>query len=92
MPQDLSDLVQVFISLISLLIPLVIALTLLSFFWGLTKFIAKTDDANQEEGKKFIIWGLVGLFVMLSLWGILRFVYGDFGFGRPFGIPVLPTR
>lgn len=92
MPQNLTELVLVLINLVRLLIPLVIALTLLSFIWGLTKFISKSGDAkSHEEGKSLIKWGLVGLFVMLSLFGILRFAYRDVGFRGSLGIPLLPT-
>lgn len=92
MPTNFPELVIIFIRIILLLLPLLIALTLLVFFWGVTKFIGKSGDTkSHEDGKSLIKWGLVGLFVMLSLFGILRFFYGDIGFSRPFGIPVLPT-
>jgi hypothetical protein len=91
-PRNFTDLVQIFIGLIRLLIPLVVALTLLSFFWGLTKFIGNAGDSkSHEEGKNLMIWGLVGLFVMLSLFGILRFAYRDAGFRGTLGVPLLPT-
>jgi hypothetical protein len=92
MPQNLTELILVFVNLIRLLIPLVIALTLLSFMWGLAKFIGKAGDSkSHEEGKNLMKWGLVGLFVMLSLFGILRFAYDDVGFNGSLGIPLLPT-
>ncbi|KKT12587.1 MAG: hypothetical protein UV94_C0043G0004 [Parcubacteria group bacterium GW2011_GWC1_43_30] len=37
-----------------------------------------------------MLWGLIALFILLSLMGILAFLYRDFGFGRPFGPPLLP--
>jgi len=58
--------------IISLLIPIVIALSLLYFFWGLAKFILHADDETErEKGKKIMLWGIIILFVILSIWGII---------------------
>lgn len=90
--RTLSDVVASFVGIIGLLLPLIVALTVLVFLWGLVKFIAKSGDAKgHEEGKSLMIWGLVGLFLMLSLFGVLRLFYTDLGFGSVLGIPLLPT-
>lgn len=75
-----------------MVIPVVFSLALLVFIWGLVKFISRTggDEKAVTEGKKLMIWGLVALFIMVSIWGILRFFYGAFGFSRTFGLPLLP--
>jgi len=66
--------------IIDILIPLVAALALLYFFWGLAKFIlnAGNEDA-QKEGKNIMIWGIVALFVIVSVWGLVRFVGSAIG-------------
>lgn len=91
-PQNLTDLINVFIGLIREAIPVLIGLSLLAFIWGLVKFIARVggDEKAVGEGKELMKWGLIALFVMVSVWGIIAFVYRDFGFTRPFGIPTLP--
>ena len=44
------------------------------FFWGLVVFVMNPEDQTvREEGKRRIIWGLVGFFVMFSVWGIINF-------------------
>ncbi|PIP73158.1 MAG: hypothetical protein COW88_02815 [Candidatus Lloydbacteria bacterium CG22_combo_CG10-13_8_21_14_all_47_15] len=59
-------------SIIKPFIPVVIALGLLAFIWGVTKYMtANGDPQKRSEGTKFIIWGLVGLFVMISVWGLV---------------------
>jgi len=42
-----------------------------------------------EEGKQFITWGLVAMFVLLSFMAIISFFHEDIGFGN-FGFPLLP--
>ncbi len=63
-------------SLINPLIAILVGLALLAFFWGLAKFILRAggDEKAIEEGKKLMIWGLIALFVMVSVWGIINFM------------------
>jgi hypothetical protein len=92
-PQNFRELVKIFLDIINPLLVIIVALSLLVFFKGLVGFIAKSGDAkSHEDGKSLMIWGLIGLFVMISVWGILRMIYADFGFSRPFGIPLLPMN
>jgi hypothetical protein len=93
--RDLGDIIQMFIDLIKLAIPVMFGLALLVFFKGLIAFIAKSGDAKtHEEGRSLMIWGVIALFVMVSVFGILRFFYSDLGFDndRTFGFPLLPTN
>jgi len=84
-----GQLVNLFIDLIKAMIPVVIGLALLAFIWGLVKFISRVggDEKAVTEGKQLMIWGLIALFLMVSIWGILGFFYNEFGFTKPFGLP-----
>jgi uncharacterized membrane protein YidH (DUF202 family) len=65
---------------VNFLIPLMIAIAVLVFFWGLVKYIANaSDEATKESGKALMIWGMIGLFVMVAFWGIIGFVQESFG-------------
>lgn len=49
----------------------------LFFFYGVVVFIlgrvsGKGDLKELEKGKQFMLWGLIALFVMVSVWGIIR--------------------
>ncbi len=86
-----SDVVKEVLGIVNLLIPVVASLALLAFFWGLAKFIYNAGDVKtHQEGRQLMIWGIIALFVMVSVWGILNFFSGEFGFGN-IGIPKLPT-
>lgn len=85
-----ADLILIFIDLIVATLPLIAGLALLAFFWGMAKFILKAgSEDGREEGKQVMKWGIVALFVAISLFGILTFLYNEFGFGS-IGIPQLP--
>ncbi len=61
--------------IIDLLIPLLLSLAVVAFFWGLVKYIANaSDEAAKESGKTLMIWGMVAIFVMVALWGILGYI------------------
>lgn len=55
--------------IVDTLIILAAAIALLAFLWGLAKFIFRLGGKEDavEEGKRVMIWGLVGLFVMISV-------------------------
>ena len=49
------------------------------FFFGIAQFIWKADsDTDRETGKRSIGYGIIGLFIMISVYGILRFVLTTF--------------
>jgi len=50
-------------------------LAVLYFFWGMGQFILQAGDPKAvEEGKSKMIWGVVALFVMFSIFGIISFI------------------
>lgn len=63
------------------IIPLLMLASLAAFFWGVVKFVYKAGDNPQAiaEGKWFMFWGIVALFVMVSVWGITAFISSTFG-------------
>ena len=91
-PTNFSELVDIFLDLTRTALPVIFGLAFLVFLWGLAKFIFRIggDEKAVGEGKSLMVWGLIALFVMMSFWAIIAFVYRDIGFSRPFGWPFLP--
>lgn len=76
----IKTLIEAIGDLIKTALPITVALALLLFFWGLAKFILKSGDPTaQTEGKNRMIWGIVALFVMVSVWGIVNFIQSNLG-------------
>ena len=69
------------LSLMKILVPVVFSVALLYFFLGVSQFILKDagNDKTREEGKKKMLWGIIALFVMVSIYGILQFIGGAVG-------------
>lgn len=55
--------------------PIVFGLALLYFFWGIATFILNAGDAKlREEGKQRMIWGVIAMFVLVSIFGIINYL------------------
>ncbi len=70
---NLEELVTSIGRIVNLLIPIVFALALLVFFWGLVMYIFAKED-NKDQAKKTMIWGVVALFVMAAVWGLVAWI------------------
>jgi hypothetical protein len=90
--KNFSDFIDLLLDLVNTTIPVISALALLAFFYGLARFIARVggDEKAVTEGKSFMVWGLVALFVMVSFKAIIIFFSNDLGF--TFGMPLLPGK
>lgn len=67
-------------TLISSLIPILMTVAFLAFLWGLIKYISSAGDPQKAfEGKSIMIYGVIALFVMVSIWGLTSFIGGVFG-------------
>ncbi len=74
------------VNLIQALVPLVFGFAILVFLYGLLGYMINIgDESKRRESIRFIVYGLIGLFVMISIWGLTSAVSGTFGF--EFGIP-----
>lgn len=62
----------------NILVPLVFALAFIIFIWGVfTYFIRGAADAEKrEKGRDFMIYGIIGFFVMVSVWGLVHILTG----------------
>jgi hypothetical protein len=70
---NFQTLVGQIVDLINIVVPVLMAMALLLFFVGVARFIYESGDAHGHgEGKSMIIWGLVALFVLVSVWGIIN--------------------
>ncbi len=64
--------IQTLIGLINMLVGVLSAMALVVFFIGLVRYIKDSGDAHDhKEGRERIIWSLIALFILFSIWGIL---------------------
>ena len=78
----------------TLLVPLVFAIAFIVFIWGVFQyFIAGgADEEKRETGKSLMLWGIIGFFVMASVWGLVNIVRGSFSLTNTAGsLPDAPA-
>lgn len=65
---------------INTLMPIIVALALLYFLYGLLKFMtAGGDEGKRKESRDIMLWGIIALFVMVSVWGLVSFLGNTLG-------------
>lgn len=66
--------------IINPLLLLLFSAGLLVFFWGVIEFLLAVNaggSSNKEEGKKHMLWGLIGMFVMVAAWAVFNFLVSN---------------
>ncbi len=65
---------------ITYLVVIVIALAMLAFLWGIIQYItAGADEEKRAGARNYILYGIIGLFVMVSVWGLVYWLGGVLG-------------
>lgn len=67
------------------LIGFVFALAFLYFLWGAFLFIRDAEsDTGRKEGRDSMIWGVVGMFIMVGVYGIIALITDTLDVDNPF--------
>ncbi len=56
---------------------LFITLAIVIFFWGLIKYLLNVGE-EKSEGVQIMFYGVLAIFVMVSIWGIIRLLQTTF--------------
>ena len=64
-------------------IPLLFALAVVGFIYGVIKYYLNPENEEErKKGKSFIIGGLIALFIMVAMWGIVGIFTTTFDVGN----------
>ena len=89
---DVFSVLTVVEGIIARLIPIIMAVATIVFLWGIVMYItAAGDEKKAGTAKAYISAGIIGLFFMIAIWGIVRALVSTFGIGGE-GIPAGPGR
>jgi hypothetical protein len=70
---------KVVVQIINPIILLLAASAFVVFLWGVFEFIVNAgDEGKRIEGKKAIMWGLIGLVIIFGAYGIINIALGTF--------------
>lgn len=81
--RGLGDVLGTFGNLVNLFISILFLLAIAVFFLGIIRYIFSSGNSERrKEGTQFMIYGVIALFVMVSVWGLVAFLQGTvFGVG-----------
>ncbi len=65
-------------SIASALIPFLITIAIIWFIVGVIQFVIAKDDGTKEKGRGVMISGIVGLFVILAVFGLVKVITNTF--------------
>ncbi|MBP9802846.1 MAG: hypothetical protein KBD14_00865 [Candidatus Pacebacteria bacterium] len=73
-------------------IPLLFTLALVFFTYGVVQFMLNpANEEKREKGKSYMVWGIIGLTVMVSVWGLVNILGSTFGLDTGFVPQVSPN-
>ncbi|HFC10842.1 MAG TPA: hypothetical protein ENJ75_01465 [Candidatus Kaiserbacteria bacterium] len=79
---NLSQAGQFVIGIINgVLVPVLFAVAFIVFIWGAFQafILGANDDTAKSKGKNLMLYGLIGFFVMVSVWGLVNILTGSVG-------------
>lgn len=92
---SLDDSLSTISNFMNRLIPFVIGLAALIFIIGLIQFVTSGgDEEKRKAARDTIIWGIIIIFVMTSVWGLVGILGSTFGLNNDVNqidIPQVPS-
>jgi len=72
------------------IVPILIVLGVVYFVWGVVSYMIGGDEEAKKKGRDKIIYGIIGLAVIVGVWGLVRILTTTFGLENTTQI-TLPT-
>lgn len=67
------------------IVPVIFALAFLAFVWGVLNYFLMNggEDKKREEGRRFVLWGVLGMVLLFSVWGLVNLLLSTLGIMPP---------
>lgn len=67
-----------------IVIPIIFTLAFLVFVWGVAKYFilhgaSEDSEDARAKGRQFILWGLLGMALLFSVWGLVNLLLSTLG-------------
>ena len=74
-----SQVIERFQAVINIVIPFIIGLAVLMIIYGIFGFVTTPADGEARgQAKGYIIWGIIAVFIMVSIWGLVNILVNSF--------------
>jgi hypothetical protein len=74
-------------------VPVLIALGVVYFVWGVITYVISSDEEAKKSGRDRMIFGIIGLAVIIGLWGLVNVLRNTLGVDNNvnIGLPTVPV-
>ena len=76
--EGLFGILQILKDFIAALVPLIIGIAVIYFLFGVLKYVIAKDSDSQKEARSIMVMGIIVLFVMVSVWGLVNILQDTF--------------
>ncbi len=71
---DFASLLDFILFMLNGLVYLAVGAAMMAFVFGLTRYMLSMGDSDtQKKAQSLMVWGVVAIFVMTSIWGLVAF-------------------
>ena len=68
-----------FAEIFAAVLPVLIALGVIYFVWGVISYVIASDEEAKKAGRDRMIFGIIGLTVIVAVWGLVAILRNTFG-------------
>lgn len=78
-PQTFKELVDYLVTIMNMLVPIIITAALVVYLFGISQSVLDFGgDKGRDKMKSYMFYGILIIFVMVSIWGILNLLQDTF--------------
>lgn len=81
-PNHLFSIVDALRLFLNRIIPILIVAAIIYFIWGVVQYVLVKDIEEKAQARDKMVFGLIGIFVILSIYGIVYFIGSTLGIGQ----------
>ncbi len=79
----LHGLITLFYAIINTVVPFLIGLGVFVIIYGVFAYLSHAgEEEKRTEARQFVLWGVIGVFIMVSIWGLINILVNTFDFKR----------
>lgn len=79
---DAFNILGIISGILGVVIPILVTLAVIYVIWGVISYITAGDDDKQAKAKATILHGVIALFVIVSIWGLVAILNQTFDVGQ----------
>src|SRR3989344_3468097 len=86
---DIPTLVTAINGVINLVFPVLVGIAVIVIIWAIFQMVLNAgDEEARKAGRTKLLWGIIGIFLMLSVWGLINILINTIYLDRSSAVDV----